>query len=89
MFFISNVLSLLIVWLVFKVRKKRLLAEVQLHKCNIKHLLAVALLGLGFSFDADSGGSIFPGAYIYMVKIWYAYSNSCYLFSSYIWYYAR
>lgn len=46
---ISNALSLFIIWLIFKVRKKRLLAEVQLHKCNIKHLLAVALLGLGFS----------------------------------------
>ena len=46
---ISNALSLLIIWLIFKVRKKRLLAEVQLHKCNIKHLLAVALLGIGFS----------------------------------------
>ena len=46
---VSNALSLLIIWFVFKIRKKRLLAEVQLHKCNIKHLVAVALLGLGFS----------------------------------------
>lgn len=46
---LSNVLSLIFILLFFRIRKKKLFAEVQLHKCNIKHLLAVALLGLGFS----------------------------------------
>lgn len=46
---ISNTLSLLFIWLFFIIRKKRLLAEVQLRKCSVKQLVAVVLLGLGFS----------------------------------------
>ena len=46
---ISNLLSLIFIWLFFKIRKKKLFAEIELHKCNFKLLIPAILFGLSFS----------------------------------------
>ena len=57
---ISNVLSLVLVWLFFVIRKKRFTSEIQLHKCKAKQLLPVAVLGLGFAFGLNWMVEIIP-----------------------------
>jgi len=47
---LSNALSLIFILLFFRIRKKKLFAEVQLHKCSVKQILAVGLFGISFSY---------------------------------------
>lgn len=46
---ISNAISLIFIWLFFKVRKKRFTTELQLYKCSVKQMVTVALFGFGYS----------------------------------------
>lgn len=46
---ITNALSLILIWLFFKLRKKKLFIEIGLHKCNFKLLLVTAVFGVSFS----------------------------------------
>lgn len=47
---LSNALSLIFILLFFRIRKTKLFAEVQLHRCSMKQILAVGLFGISFSY---------------------------------------
>lgn len=47
---ISNALALLFIWLFFKIRKKNIVKEIGLRKCNWKMMLAAVVFGVGFTF---------------------------------------
>ena len=47
---ISNSISLICIWLFFKLRKKPLTTEIQLYKCSIKKVLIVSLFGCSYCF---------------------------------------
>lgn len=50
---ISNILSILVVWLIFACRKKKLTKELGLVKLNGKNLIGAVLLGVGLAFTVD------------------------------------
>lgn len=57
---ISNILALAIIWLFFKIRKKKLSGEIQLNKCPVKSVLAAGLFGIGFGVVLNVLISIIP-----------------------------
>lgn len=57
---ISNILALAIIWLFFKIRKKKLSGEIQLNKCSVKSVSAAVLFGIGFGVVLDALISIIP-----------------------------
>lgn len=57
---ISNILALAIIWLFFKIRKKKLSGEIQLNKCPVKSVLAAGLFGIGFGVVLGALISIIP-----------------------------
>ena len=57
---ISNILALAIIWLFFKIRKKKLSGEIQLNKCSVKSVLAAGFFGIGFGVVLDALISIIP-----------------------------
>ena len=57
---ISNILALAIIWLFFKIRKKKLSGEIQLNKCPVKSVLATGLFGIGFGVVLNALISIIP-----------------------------
>lgn len=57
---ISNSISLICVWVLFKLRKKSLTTEIQLYKCSIKKVLIVTLFGCGYSFVSSWALGMIP-----------------------------
>lgn len=57
---ISNILALAIMWLFFKIRKRKLFGEIQLNKCSVKSVLAAGLFGIGFGVVLEALISIIP-----------------------------
>ena len=57
---ISNILVLAIMWLFFKIRKRKLFGEIQLNKCSVKSIAAAGLFGIGFGIVLDALISIIP-----------------------------
>lgn len=48
---LSNLMALLITWLFFRLRKKKLLHEIPMRKTSLKNLLASALIGISVPFS--------------------------------------
>lgn len=57
---ISNILVLAIMWLFFKIRKRKLFGEIQLNKCSVKSIAAAGLFGISFGIVLDALISIIP-----------------------------
>ena len=57
---ISNILALAIMWLFFKIRKRKLFGEIQLKKCSVKSIAAAGLFGIGFGVVLNALISIIP-----------------------------
>lgn len=57
---ISNILALAIIWLFFKIRKKKFFSAIQLIKCPVKSVSAAGLFGIGFGVVLNALISIIP-----------------------------
>lgn len=57
---ISNILALAIIWLFFKIRKKKFFSAIQLNKCPVKSVSAAGLFGIGFGVVLNALISIIP-----------------------------
>ena len=57
---ISNALTLLFIWLFFKIREKSIVNEIGLRKCNWKLALAAVVFGVGFTFGLSWTMEIIP-----------------------------
>ena len=57
---ISNGLTLLFIWLFFKIREKSIVKEIGLRKCNWKLVLAAVVFGIGFTFGLSGLMEMIP-----------------------------
>lgn len=57
---ICNIIILLIIWLIFKLRKKNILCEVELNKCKFKPTLVAVIFGISFSLWVPTAIQMFP-----------------------------
>lgn len=57
---ISNALTLLFIWLFFRIREKSIVKEIELRKCNWKLVLATVIFGVGFTFGMSWTVEIIP-----------------------------
>ncbi len=57
---ISNILSLAVVWLAFKIRKKKICEQIELRKCDFKMLFCATLCGISFSILSSTVVQMIP-----------------------------
>lgn len=57
---IANTIILLIIWLIFKLRKKNILCEVELNKCKFKPTLVAVIFGISFSLWVPTAIQMIP-----------------------------